>query len=77
MHESSLFSFVNILCCRYRNIYCAICNGVEDVLYWRVDMGAVRVANDSCHHHIRSWLNSEKIKQLRWNPSVQILKNSW
>lgn len=60
--------------CRYKNVYCAICNNVTDIEYWRVDIGLVNVANDSCGHILRS-VTKEDIYGLRMDPPLQALKD--
>jgi len=63
---------------RYSNLYCAICNDVKDIRYWRVDVGCIQVANDNCNYASESV--SQEISVLsnlfRKNPTVTELKHS-
>jgi len=63
---------------RYSNVYCAICNDVKDIRYWRVDVGCIQVANDKCNYASESM--SQKIPSLsnifQKNPTVTELKHS-
>jgi len=64
---------------RYSNVYCAICNDVKDIRYWRVGVGCIHVANDKCNYAPGSF--SEEILFLsnnifRKNPNVTELKHS-
>jgi len=73
---SNLF-FYNIY--RYSNLYCAICNDVKDIRYWRVDVGCLNVANDKCNYAPESV--SQEILFLsnilfRKNPTITELRYS-
>jgi len=63
---------------RYSNLYCAICNDVKEIRYWRVDVGCIHVANDKCNYAPGSF--SQEIPFLsnifRKNPTVTELKHS-
>jgi len=64
---------------RYSNLYCAICNDVKDIRYWRVAVGCIQVANDNCNYASESV--SKEISVLsnnifRKNPTVTELKLS-
>jgi len=69
--------FYNIY--RYSNLYCAICNDVKDIRYWRVDLGCIQVANDNCNYapesvsHEISFLSNILFRK---NPTVTELRYS-
>lgn len=72
---SSAFAYDMRISCRYKNVYCAICNDVTDIWFWIMDMGLIRVEGECAVILSRRNVTGREVYALRMDPSLQVLKN--
>lgn len=43
-------------------MYCAMCHKVKNFLFWKLEVGCIEVANDTCTQPIRTDVTSDEFK---------------
>lgn len=54
---------------RYGNVFCAKCHGVEDILYWKVELSALTHPAGVCEKRLSDF-TIETLRTLRSNPTL-------